>query len=176
MIKLLLKKRKLLVIIIIILLFTLSVIIKENKKKEDSHLSKITVQIESGEIEEGIIIRPSSLDDLSQIEVGPVYNEDYIVIASVVCEDRIVELLLMIKSAIIFSRVSIRFIIFADDASSELLKLSFRNINKKGNPNHHELIIHPIQFPTDSAIEWKKIFKPCACQRLFFPVSFILLH
>lgn len=31
--------------------------------------------------------------------------------------------------------------------------------------------IYPITFPKDNAKEWKKLFKPCASQRLFLPVG-----
>lgn len=29
----------------------------------------------------------------------------------------------------------------------------------------------PLTFPADNPLEWKKLFKPCAAQRLFLPVS-----
>lgn len=31
--------------------------------------------------------------------------------------------------------------------------------------------VYPIRFPSENAAEWKKLFKPCASQRLFLPVS-----
>lgn len=31
--------------------------------------------------------------------------------------------------------------------------------------------IYPITFPKENAKEWKKLFKPCASQRLFLPVG-----
>lgn len=31
--------------------------------------------------------------------------------------------------------------------------------------------IYPITFPSENGKEWKKLFKPCASQRLFLPVS-----
>lgn len=31
--------------------------------------------------------------------------------------------------------------------------------------------VYPITFPSDNAREWKRLFKPCASQRLFLPVS-----
>lgn len=30
--------------------------------------------------------------------------------------------------------------------------------------------VMPLIFPTDNALEWRKLFKPCAAQRLFLPV------
>jgi UDP-xylose:glucoside alpha-1,3-xylosyltransferase len=39
----------------------------------------------------------------------------------------------------------------------------------------HDFEIHPISFPNNdpkiSETKWRNIFKPCACQRLFLPVS-----
>lgn len=32
--------------------------------------------------------------------------------------------------------------------------------------------VYSISFPSENAAEWKKLFKPCASQRLFLPVSF----
>lgn len=29
----------------------------------------------------------------------------------------------------------------------------------------------PLTFPSDNPLKWKKLFKPCAAQRLFLPVS-----
>lgn len=31
--------------------------------------------------------------------------------------------------------------------------------------------VYSIRFPSENAAEWKKLFKPCASQRLFLPVS-----
>lgn len=31
--------------------------------------------------------------------------------------------------------------------------------------------VYSIRFPNENAAEWKKLFKPCASQRLFLPVS-----
>lgn len=36
--------------------------------------------------------------------------------------------------------------------------------------------IYPITFPKDNAKEWKKLFKPCASQRLFLPVGHRWFH
>lgn len=36
--------------------------------------------------------------------------------------------------------------------------------------------IYPITFPKDNAKEWKKLFKPCASQRLFLPVGQCWFH
>lgn len=33
--------------------------------------------------------------------------------------------------------------------------------------------VYSISFPSENAAEWKKLFKPCASQRLFLPVSFL---
>lgn len=45
------------------------------------------------------------------------------------------------------------------------------------NNNIFTYEILPLQFPEDNKNDWKKLFKPCASQRLFLPVNNInILH
>jgi UDP-xylose:glucoside alpha-1,3-xylosyltransferase len=100
----------------------------------------------------------------------PIEKPQEIRIAAVVCGNRTNETVVMIKSALIMCSNFIRFILFADDTAT-----SFLNGTVKLWPdnvlNRMSLDLHPITFPTDKAEEWKKLFKPCASQRLFLPVS-----
>ncbi len=93
-------------------------------------------------------------------------------IAAVVCGNRVAETLVMIKSALIMSTSIIKFTLFADDAAATLLN---RTITTWPNNilNRMQLDLRPITFPADKAEEWKKLFKPCASQRLFLPVSLV---
>ena len=105
-----------------------------------------------------------------------------IVIATVVCgSDRINETLVMVKSTIYFTKVKLTFIIFADDIANNTLQhgiASMRETQKK--TDHHNFEIHPISFPNNNPeiteTEWKNIFRPCSCQRLFLPVRSISLR
>ena len=105
-----------------------------------------------------------------------------IIIAVVVCGDRVNETLTMIKSAVLFSHTPVKIIIFADENALTSLKHSafLMNDNKEDSLNsatmpyyygRAKLDLRPITFPNDKAEEWKKLFKPCASQRLFLPVG-----
>ena len=126
----------------------------------------------------------------SRVEVSTVLLDkeilEEIVIAVVVCGDRVNETILMIKSAVLFSRSPIKVIIFGDDNALLSLKQSsshYWSYNSQDDDGHisstsplyrkAKLDLRPITFPSDKAEEWKKLFKPCASQRLFLPVSSI---
>ncbi|OXB68099.1 hypothetical protein ASZ78_014560 [Callipepla squamata] len=90
-------------------------------------------------------------------------------LAVVACGDRLEETLIMLKSAVLFSNRRLCFHIFSEDS----LKPEF---NKKlqewpsSYTKKFEYNIYPITFSVGNAQEWKKLFKPCAAQRLFLPV------
>lgn len=112
---------------------------------------------------------------VSTIENGAIKKE--VIIATVVCgSDRVNETLVMLKSAIYFTKVALKFIIFADNIANNTLQQGIASMRKIQNKiESHNIEIHPISFPhNDSKItarEWKNIFRPCSCQRLFLPVS-----
>ncbi|XP_056294463.1 glucoside xylosyltransferase 2 isoform X1 [Pseudoliparis swirei] len=90
-------------------------------------------------------------------------------LAVVACGNRLDETLAMVKSALLFSLKRITFHIFAEDSLApqfdEKLKTWPRSISTKFQHR-----IYPITFSVGNADEWKKLFKPCAAQRLFLPV------
>ncbi|XP_029681911.1 glucoside xylosyltransferase 2 isoform X2 [Takifugu rubripes] len=90
-------------------------------------------------------------------------------LAVVACGDRLEETLTMIKSALLFSLKRITFHIFAEDPLApqfrERLDQWPRFISAR-----FQYTIYPITFSVGNAEEWKKLFKPCAAQRLFLPV------
>nr|XP_012642866.2 glucoside xylosyltransferase 2 [Microcebus murinus] len=75
----------------------------------------------------------------------------------------------MLKSAVLFSHRKIQFHIFTEDALrpefDEQLRQWPDSYTKK-----FEHRIYPITFSVGNPQEWKKLFKPCAAQRLFLPV------
>ncbi|KAM6438057.1 glucoside xylosyltransferase 1 isoform 3-T3 [Liasis olivaceus] len=86
----------------------------------------------------------------------------------VACGERLEETITMLRSAIIFSIKRLQFHIFAEES----LHSDFREI--LDNLAHNEKFnytLYPISFPTENAAEWKKLFKPCASQRLFLPIA-----
>ncbi|MEE6502472.1 hypothetical protein FKM82_004529, partial [Ascaphus truei] len=99
----------------------------------------------------------------------PTSPEEWMHLAVVACGDRLEETLTMLKSAVLFSVKEIQFHIFADDA----LKQEFENkLQEWPHPysRKFEYKIYPITFSVGNAQEWKKLFKPCAAQRLFLPM------
>lgn len=89
-------------------------------------------------------------------------------IAAVVCGNRTNETLVMMKSALIMSRTFTRFILFADENATSALNATVK-FWPEDVLNHMSLDLRPITFPPEKAEEWKKLFKPCASQRLFLP-------
>ncbi|XP_038266055.1 glucoside xylosyltransferase 2 [Dermochelys coriacea] len=90
-------------------------------------------------------------------------------LAVVACGDRLEETLIMLKSAVLFSYRKLKFHIFAEDS----LKPEFEKKLKEWPSSYtkkFEYNVYPIAFSVGNAQEWKKLFKPCAAQRLFLPV------
>lgn len=78
----------------------------------------------------------------------------------------------MIKSALLFNhkKDKLHFLIFAEDQlqSSFNEKLTDWRLIKK---YEFDFELYSLQFPLNG--EWKSLFKPCAAQRLFLPVSIV---
>ncbi|XP_063302997.1 glucoside xylosyltransferase 1 isoform X1 [Pelobates fuscus] len=88
-------------------------------------------------------------------------------LAVVACGDRLEETITMLKSAILFSRKPLQFHIFAEDQ----LQSDFRAIlDNWAFHGKFKYMLYPITFPSENAAEWRKLFKPCASQRLFLPL------
>ncbi|XP_035782884.1 glucoside xylosyltransferase 1-like isoform X3 [Anopheles albimanus] len=88
----------------------------------------------------------------------------------VACNERHNEALNMLKSAIMFNhnRTPLRFVVIAED------KLKSNFMEKLNDWQHltdrvFSYEIHSLTFPRANKNEWRKLFKPCAAQRLFLP-------
>ncbi|XP_061922543.1 glucoside xylosyltransferase 1 isoform X2 [Entelurus aequoreus] len=90
-------------------------------------------------------------------------------LAVVACGERLEETLNMFKSAVLFSVNQLQLHIFAEDqlhaGFTEALESWPAFIHSRFN-----YTVYPISFPSENAAEWKKLFKPCASQRLFLPI------
>ncbi|KAE8296088.1 Glucoside xylosyltransferase 1 [Larimichthys crocea] len=90
-------------------------------------------------------------------------------LAVVACGPRLEETLTMLKSAVLLSKKPLHFYIFAEDDLHDSFRKALvswpRTVQTKFN-----FTIYPITFPKENANEWKKLFKPCASQRLFLPL------
>ncbi|XP_042896940.1 glucoside xylosyltransferase 1 isoform X2 [Parasteatoda tepidariorum] len=90
-------------------------------------------------------------------------------LAVVLCGDRLNQTLITLKSALIFSKAPLHFIIVLDEDNRQLLKEKILKWPEK-ILKRISFEIHPISFPLgEEGNEWKKLFKLCACQRLFLP-------
>lgn len=88
-------------------------------------------------------------------------------LAVVACGERLEETVTMLKSALIFSIKPLHVHIFAEDQ----LHNSFKDrLASWSFLRRFDYSLYPITFPCDSAADWKKLFKPCASQRLFLPL------
>ncbi|XP_035909729.1 glucoside xylosyltransferase 2 [Anopheles stephensi] len=97
-------------------------------------------------------------------------NGTEISVVVVACNERHNEALNMIKSAIMFNRNQspLRFVVIAE----EKLKLNFMeklNDWQEVTDRIFTYEIHSLTFPRANKDEWRKLFKPCAAQRLFLP-------
>uniref|UniRef100_F6SWP9 UDP-D-xylose:beta-D-glucoside alpha-1,3-D-xylosyltransferase n=1 Tax=Xenopus tropicalis TaxID=8364 RepID=F6SWP9_XENTR len=99
----------------------------------------------------------------------PPMPEEWMHLAVVACGDRVEETVTMLKSAVLFSFKKIKFHIFAEDSLKPDFEIKLekwpQQISRKV-----EYKIYPITFPVGNPQEWKKLFKPCAAQRLFLPM------
>ena len=89
------------------------------------------------------------------------------------CGDRAPEATNSLKSFAILSKRQLHFHIFTED---ELRETFMKEIRKWPGFKHGRIQVDilPIQFPGEGDFdEWKKLFKPCASQRLFLPVNII---
>ncbi|KAM8758847.1 glucoside xylosyltransferase 2 isoform 2-T2 [Rhynchonycteris naso] len=93
----------------------------------------------------------------------------WIHLAVVACGNRLEETIVMLKSAVLFSHRKMQFHIFTE----EFLKPEFDKQLRQWPDSYtkkFEHRIYPITFLVENPQEWKKLFKPCAAQRLFLPV------
>lgn len=96
-------------------------------------------------------------------------------IVVVACGQRLQETLVMIKSCLLFnhSKEMLKFVIFTEDnlRSEFNEKLTdWHNLM----PKEFQFELKSLRFPQHHEKEWKSLFKPCAAQRLFLPVRFIV--
>ncbi|EDV28705.1 uncharacterized protein TRIADDRAFT_18847 [Trichoplax adhaerens] len=89
-------------------------------------------------------------------------------LAVVICGTRLQEGLMMLKSAAVFTLTKLHFHVFAEDHLHIPIRQRLNEISVISQ-NTITYDVLPIKFPKDNADIWKKLFKPCSCQRLFLP-------
>ncbi|GCB74631.1 hypothetical protein scyTo_0003722, partial [Scyliorhinus torazame] len=97
------------------------------------------------------------------------HGEEWMHLAVVACGDRLEETMTMLKSVLLFSLSKIKIHIFAEDFLQPQFKKSIKAwpFAFKSRVDYN---IYPITFSAGKPQEWKKLFKPCAAQRLFLPM------
>lgn len=90
----------------------------------------------------------------------------------VACGIRQQETLNVIKSVIIFGYASrLRFIIITENHMMAGFREKLEDWSSLSQvPFRYDVM--PLVFPKDKEAEWRSLFKPCASQRLFLPVSY----
>ncbi|KAK6488235.1 glucoside xylosyltransferase 1-like isoform X1 [Huso huso] len=109
------------------------------------------------------IMRKADASDPSNTPVETMH------LAVVACGERLEETVTMLKSVVLFNIKPIQFHIFAEDN----LHIKFKAILDSWSESYRlkfNYTVHSITFPSENAAEWKKLFKPCASQRLFLPI------
>ncbi|XP_019871716.1 glucoside xylosyltransferase 1 [Aethina tumida] len=101
-------------------------------------------------------------------EIRQTFKRSDIVVAVVACGDRLYETLNMLKSALMFSKEKLNFIVVAEDDLIESFNEKLGEWRSFTN-NAFKYKVLPLTFPEKDAHEWRKLFKPCAAQRLFLP-------
>ncbi|XP_028163603.1 glucoside xylosyltransferase 1 [Ostrinia furnacalis] len=104
----------------------------------------------------------------SQVKEVQSNKFDKIVISIVVCDSRFNESLNVIKSALLFTKTPLYFVIFTDDN----LRPKFDEILHKWKThtrNQLDFELQRIYFPEAHKEDWLNLFSKCAAQRLFIP-------
>ncbi|XP_016888576.1 glucoside xylosyltransferase 1-like isoform X1 [Cynoglossus semilaevis] len=110
----------------------------------------------------------SSFRERSGSEVKKL-NDETSHLAVVACGPRLEETLIMVKSAVLFSKKPLHIYIFAEDDLHDSFKTALDSWPATVRTKF-KFKIHAITYPEENASEWKKLFKPCASQRLFLPL------
>lgn len=112
-------------------------------------------------------------DDATASSYRPAHRPPHTVTVCAVCcgVERLAETLTMVKSAVALSGVPLRVILLADDVVRPALEEKLNEWRTLVGSNRLRYELRGLQFPERGATasEWRRLFKPCAAQRLFLP-------
>ncbi|KAL7302747.1 hypothetical protein TKK_0004794 [Trichogramma kaykai] len=96
--------------------------------------------------------------------------EGEVVICVVACgNDRLDESLTMLKSALVFTKRPLKFLVISDYGLIPAFHEKLTEWKQIANKTF-DFIVRPVTFPENTDVNmWRKLFKPCAAQRLFLP-------
>lgn len=148
----------------VLILWNIYWIFSLNQTRQTSATPTFTTKLSPGEAQ--------PLKSTKRVEETTL-NSRGITIAAVACGNRAKETVVMMKSAVMLSMSPIQFILFVDENAGSTIEMSVKSWPANISSKFH-LDLHPITFPPQQSEEWKKLFKPCASQRLFLPVGSII--
>ncbi|XP_076371247.1 glucoside xylosyltransferase 1-like [Tachypleus tridentatus] len=97
------------------------------------------------------------------------YNVGKMTVSVVLCGDRLNQTITTLKSVVALNNDYLHFVVAADQHNIKLLKEKILDWPRKVLQKL-SFEIYPVTFPTSGAeVEWRKLFKLCAAQRLFLP-------
>lgn len=100
----------------------------------------------------------------------PVAPDPTVTLCVVCCgNERVHETLTMLKSAILLTRAPLRAIVLAEDALHPAFEEKLAEWQVVAGDRLTRYEVRPLRFPEERAEEWRRLFKPCAAQRLFLP-------
>ncbi len=108
---------------------------------------------------------------VSQEEVASGSNdaESVINLSAVACGDRAPETLVLLKSALMFTKSKLHFFIFTESNLKQVFVEQFEKW-PAFIKNRFQYTIEETSFPNENQNEWRQLFKLCASQRIFLPV------
>lgn len=116
----------------------------------------------------GTLVRTSEPKQMHIEKVQKPIQDMYL--AVVCCGDRFQETITMLKSAVMFTQEKINLLVVSETSLIERFNEKLAEWQETLNYKFGYRVL-PLSFPVDNKKEWKKLFKPCAAQRLFLPVS-----
>lgn len=117
------------------------------------------------------VVHTSAPGATSTSEAAPVIAAPTAVTLCAVCcgDERVHETLTMLKSAVVLSRLPLRAIVLADEVARPALEEKLGEWRAALGEHRLRYDVRPLRFPAARADEWRRLFKPCAAQRLFLP-------
>jgi UDP-xylose:glucoside alpha-1,3-xylosyltransferase len=106
-----------------------------------------------------------SQENIASKDVNAVIN-----LSVVACGDRAPETLVLLKSALMFTKSRLHFYIFTESTLKNVFVEQFRKW-PTFIQNKFEYTIEETSFPQENQNEWRQLFKLCASQRIFLPVK-----
>ncbi|XP_052067056.1 glucoside xylosyltransferase 2-like isoform X2 [Mytilus californianus] len=157
---------------VVILIAVYLYYVTQNEKSENISLLKKEEDIDLNHVPEKLDEEHVETDEKdNDHEDRPIHSSHWkngIHLSVVACGDRGDETIVLLKSAVLFTSEPLVFHIYAEH---ELQPMFRQKLDYWPGEYKHKFLyyLYNITFPTENTQDWKKLFKPCASQRLFIP-------